>query len=313
MNRIAVIIVNFNGGDLLVNCINKLLLDESYFHKVIVIDNASDDNSLDNIPNKSCLDIIKLDNNIGFAAANNYALSLLDDIDLVMTLNPDAFIKKGCIKKLLSVAEENPDIDSFSCRMMANENILDGAGDNYHISGLPWRSRHRCKINCNDFRMKEVFSPCAGAALYRREALVAVGGFDERFFCYVEDVDLGYRMRLMGMRCLYVPDAVVEHLGSAISNQYPGFALYHGHRNLVWCFIKNTPMSLLLLMLPFHLLMTIVLMVVFLVRGQFKLYLKAKVDALKDLPLVLKQRKKIQKTRSVSLLALLKSYSYYIK
>ena len=89
--------------------------------------------------------------------------------------------------------------------------------------------------------------------MYRAEILRELGGFDESFFCYLEDVDLGYRLRLRGEHCLYIPTAVVVHLGSAISSQYPGFALYHGHRNLVWTFVKNTPTALLLPMLPLHL------------------------------------------------------------
>jgi GT2 family glycosyltransferase len=88
----------------------------------------------------------------------------------------------------------------------------------------------------------EIFSPCAAAALYRRSALLEVGGFDEDFFCYVEDVDLGFRLRLAGYRCLYVPLSVAHHIGSGTTGgKNSDFSVYHGHRNLVWAFVKNMP------------------------------------------------------------------------
>ncbi len=98
-----------------------------------------------------------------------------------------------------------------------------------------------------------MFSPCAAAALYRRDMLRQVGGFDEAFFCYCEDVDLGFRIRLEGGRCIQVPDAVVSHVGSAISGKHSPFAIYHGARNGVWVMVKNLPLVLLAPLLPIHL------------------------------------------------------------
>jgi GT2 family glycosyltransferase len=196
--------------------------------------------------------------------------------------------------------------------MMASQATLDGAGDEYHCSGLVWRNLHGRPLASHAMCEREVFSPCAGAALYRRTALDEVGGFDESFFCYVEDVDLGYRLQLMNRRCLYLPDAVVHHIGSAISNKYPGFAVYHGHRNLVWAFVKNTPLPLLLLFLPLHLLMTVVLFLVFVKRGQGLLYLRAKKDAVKGLGRVWRQRSAVQAQRKISLWRLLCSYDYQL-
>jgi GT2 family glycosyltransferase len=112
--------------------------------------------------------------------------------------------------------------------------VLDGVGDAYHISGLVWRMGHGEPVASFSEQVREVFSPCAAAALYRRSVLLEVGGFDEDFFCYVEDVDLGFRLRLAGHKALSVPDAVVYHVGSATTGgQHSDFAVYHGHRNLV--------------------------------------------------------------------------------
>jgi GT2 family glycosyltransferase len=98
-----------------------------------------------------------------------------------------------------------------------------------------------------------VFAPCAAAALYRRDAFLAAGGYDESFFCYCEDLDLAYRLRLLGWTAVQVADAVVRHAGSGISGRTSEFTLFHGHRNRVWTYVKNTPGVWMWLLLPYHL------------------------------------------------------------
>ena len=98
--------------------------------------------------------------------------------------------------------------------------------------------------------MGEIFAPCAAAALYRRAAFLEAGGFDEHFFCYMEDVDLGFRLRLLGYRCGYAPAAIVHHVGSGTTGARSPFTVYHGHRNLVWTYVKNMPTPWFWLYLP---------------------------------------------------------------
>lgn len=308
--KLGVIIVNYNSGEILVECLSQLMPQLDVAHQIVVVDNASQDGSLAEVVESGNVLLLRQTSNLGFAAANNIALQHLSDVDLIFTLNPDAFVEAGCINALLTEAQNNPEYDSFACRMMADANTLDGAGDSYHISGLVWRHLHHRQLNEQALQSREVFSACAGAALYRKAALDEVGGFDENFFCYVEDVDLGYRLRLAGKRCLYLPNAVVKHLGSAISSQYPGFATYHGHRNLVWAMLKNTPGPLLILVLPAHLIMSLCLLGVFVLLGDWRTYLRAKRDALKGLSRVWMQRKEIQRARRASSWYLLKHYTY---
>jgi GT2 family glycosyltransferase len=147
---------------------------------------------------------------------------------------------------------------------------------------------------------REIFVPCACAAVYRREAFTAAGGFDEAFFCYVEDVDLAFRMQLRGGRFMYVPDAVVHHVGSASTGRASDFARYHGHRNMVWCFLKNMPGPLLWKYLPAHLAMNLASLLSFSLRGEGRPIWRAKWDALKALPRLLAERRRIQGTRTAS-------------
>lgn len=116
--------------------------------------------------------------------------------------------------------------------MAERSDRLDGIGDVYHLSGLVWRNGYGAALRPDYERGMEIFSACAGAALYRRAALSAIGGFDKGYFCYVEDVDLGFKLRLAGNRAMYVQDAVVRHIGSvSTGGVHSDFAVYYGHRN----------------------------------------------------------------------------------
>lgn len=239
--------------------------------------------------------------NLGFSAANNIAIREAKT-EWVALLNPDALPEPGWLASLILAAKNNPDHDFFASRMISagNSNILDGAGDEYHASGLVWRHGHGATVSGYLIEPREVFSPCAAAALYRRSDLIEVGGFDEDFFCYVEDVDLGFRLRLAGRRCLYVPDAVVHHVGSATTGRKSDFSLYHGHRNMVWAFLKNMPMPLLALYLPAHLFLNVFSIAWFAFKGQRRIILRAKLDALKGIPRMLRKRRRIQAERRVT-------------
>lgn len=302
--KASVIIVNWNSLALLSQCLEKLK-DQSFQNfDVLVIDNASEqpvpDGLLSRYPNVT---LIQNPSNLGFAAANNQAIALLDDSEWVALLNPDAFPEPDWLQRLIDAAERNPGYSMFASRQFINGNdhFLDGDGDVYHISGLVWREGHGKHKDEAARESREIFSACAAAALYHRDALVSVGGFDEDFFCYVEDVDLGFRMRLMGHRCLLVPDAVVYHIGSATSGgQQSDFAVYHGHRNLVWAYVKNMPGWLFSACLPLHLAMNFAAIFVFIWRGKGRVILRAKRDALLGLPGMWRKRQEIQRRRSVS-------------
>ena len=153
-------------------------------------------------------------------------------------------------------------------------------------------------------RESEVFAPCAAAALYRRAAFEEIGGFDERFFCYFEDVDLGFRLRLRGHRCVYVPDAIVRHVSSALSGYRSDFAVYHGERNAVWTFVKNMPGPLFWFYLPQHLALNLAALGYYPWRGQGRVVWRAKRDAMLGLPAALRERRAVQQQRRVEWRAL---------
>jgi GT2 family glycosyltransferase len=304
--KVAVVIVNWNGGDCLTQCLRSVAEQERPPERVIVVDNASSDGSFDHALRQfPFVEPIRLGTNVGFAVANNVALRACGDCDWVALLNPDAYPAPSWLSALLAAAQLNPEHVAFASqlRSAAQDDRLDGTGDVYHVSGSTWRARHGGPLPSPESPC-EVFSACAAAALYRRSALMEIGGFDEKYFCYHEDIDAGFRMRLRGYRCLYIPDAVVRHVGSASSGKRSDFSTYHGHRNLVWTFIKNMPAPLLAVYLPQHVIFNVVSLLWFSARGQSRTILRAKLDALRGLPWVLRERRYVQRHRRVGARAL---------
>ncbi|MCZ2123373.1 MAG: glycosyltransferase family 2 protein, partial [Anaerolineales bacterium] len=273
--------------------------------EIILIDNGSKDIQAieDLIKKHENLNIVfkKNQENLGFAAANNLGVNLAKG-KWIALLNADAFPEPDWLKNLLSAAQENPHFSFFASRQIqyGNPELLDGAGDAYHTSGLAWRIYYNQPTKEFGLEQQEVFSACAAAALYLKEDFLKIGGFDEIFFSYFEDVDLSFRLRLFGKRCLYVPHATVYHVGSASTGKASDFAVYYGHRNLVWAFFKNMPTLLCLWYLPFHLLTNIYISLAFLIREKRSIVIKSKLDAFRSLPKVLRNRSSVQKMRTAS-------------
>jgi len=307
--KVTVVIVNWNGELFLDRCLTALLAQTVVPHEIIMVDNASSDASLDIVRRFSSVRLLAQNENLGFARGNNLAIDVSSsESEWIALLNPDAFVESRWLESLLSAVHEYPGFDVFSSKLVvaADPSVLDGVGDAYHISGLVWRMGHGAPVSSFSEQSREVFSPCAAAALYRRSALLEVGGFDEDYFCYVEDVDLGFRLRLTGYRCLYVPVSVAHHVGSGTTGgQHSDFAVYHGHRNLVWTYVKDMPGVLFWVFLPLHLAMNLGTLVMFTLRGQSEVIYRAKRDALMGIPRMWRKRQQIQSKRTISLRVIL--------
>lgn len=299
---VAVIVVNWNGGTLLRRCLEALARQTHPADRIIVVDNASTDDSLERAePFLGGAQVIRLNENVGFARANNLAAAAAADFDALALLNPDAFADARWLEALVGAAERHPVYGSFASqmRLAATPEILDGAGDAYHVSGRAWRRGYGSSAADWPAHDAEVFAPCAAAALYRRSAFDDVRGFDERYFCYFEDVDLGFRLRLKGHPCLYVHDAKVDHVSSALTGRRSDFSTYHGERNIVWTYLKDMPGWLLWWYLPQHIVLNLVSLVFYASRGQAGVVWRAKLDAIRSLPAIIRERGEVQRSRRV--------------
>lgn len=282
----TVIIVNYNGGDFIQRAIASLRGQTSQDFELIIVDNASTDGSADTIDlaGLPSTRLIKMDENLGFAAGNNRAAEVARGTWLVL-MNPDVVAEPDWLEQLQSARKRHPATKAFASTQFSLDDpaLLDGAGDAYLAFGFPWRGgfgHPRAILPVEG----ECFSPCGAAMMIKADLFRHLNGFDERFFCYCEDVDLGYRLQLMGENCIFVPNARVAHAGSAVSGRHSVFSIYHGTRNRLWTYAKNTPAPLLILTLPVHLALTAYLLVRSPAIGRFGATWRGLMDGLSGLP-----------------------------
>jgi GT2 family glycosyltransferase len=250
--RVAVLIVAYNSGPHLQGALDAIAAQTWRDFEIILWDNASRDGAAERARLPANARFIRCESNLGFAGGNN-AAARETGAELLALLNPDAVPEPRWLERLVAALDADPRAVMAASRQVSAEDPsrLDGLGDVYHVSGVCYRGGFGAK-SAGETPAGEVFAPCGAAALYRRAAFDAAGGFDERFFCYIEDVDLAFRLRLAGGACVFVPDATVRHVGSATMGQRSEFALYHGVRNRIWAIVKDVPGALLPVTLPLH-------------------------------------------------------------
>ena len=300
-------IVNANAGEHLERALAAVFRQTIPPRRTIVVDNLSSDGSTDRAAATfPGVEVIRPGRNLGFAAGNNVAVRAAGDCEWIALLNPDAFPEPDWLENLLHAADENVAYSFFASRLLraTDPEQVDSTGDVYHAYGIAWARDWLRPADEARRPSEEVFSARGAAAFYRRDAFLRVGGFDESLFCFLEDVDLAFRLRLAGEHCLYVPEALVYHVGSATTGYQSSFAVYHYERNLVWTWLKNMPAPLLALYLPSHLVVNVLTSLAAVKRRQTRLVLAAKRDATRGLPRVLRARRGIQARRRVRSLEL---------
>lgn len=298
---VCVVIVNCNGGPHLARCIEALRRQTFRDFEVILVDNGSSDGSIEALgalpPGYR---LLRAEQNLGFAKANNLAAKDTS-APWLATLNVDAYPEPDWLEKFMQAVERYPEVVMFGSIQidLRHPDRLDGSGDFYHATGVVWRGNQGHPLS--DLADEgEAFGPCAAAALYRREAFLAAGGFDERFFCYCEDIDLAFRLRLVGATCIQVPDAVVRHVGSGVTGRRSDFTVYHGTRNRLWTFVKDMPGPLFWPLLPAHLLANLAFLLLALAEGTFRATGRGLIDGVRGIGPIWAARRQIQRGRRAS-------------
>lgn len=300
-NAIDVITVNWNGKDFISQCISSLNEQNYKTLKTVIVDNGSTDGSADLFhKNDKAFQVISLPRNLGFAIANNIALRNTES-QYVALLNNDAIAHPLWIQTILNSLQRHPQAGFAASKMIfaSDPDTIDRVGDAYTVAGTAML-RGRGQPAEAFSSLEWIFGACAGAAIYRTDMLKDIGLFDEDFFLLYEDVDLSFRAQLKGYKCLYVPDAIVYHKGSASIGHDSPTSVYYSHRNLEWVYIKNMPASLIPLTIVPHLIYVFASFLFFVSRGRGKEFIRAKRDALKGLPRMLRKRRAIQGSRRVS-------------
>ena len=250
----AVLVLNWQGEKLIKDCLDALRAQSYGNFLAVVADNASTDASTE-IIKRDYPDVLLYDfkENYGFARGNNEAIELLfktyPDLKYVVLLNNDTKAEPQWLFELVSAAEADPKAGSIASQLLIwdGENeptLVDSAGDMFFKHGVAGK-RGYGKPRDTYKDDAGVFGACAGAALYRVEALKKTGLLDPDFFAYNEDVDLAFRLRLMGYSCHYAHKAAVWHRVGFSTKKYSDNALYWAKRNSTWVVWKNFPTPLL--------------------------------------------------------------------
>ena len=277
--KTTVIIPNYNGIDYLENCLRSLensFADKAPAFEVCIVDNGSVDGSPEMAEQFfPWTQIIRFPENRGFCAAINEGITRART-PYVFLLNNDTTVDPACIRRLERRMDNDPRLFSAAAKMlsMKNPDIMDGAGDRYNALGWAFAiGKGRPSTDYNT--PMPIFSASAGAALYRKEYLQKTGLLDELHFAYLEDVDLGYRARILGYRNAYEPTAKVYHAGSATTgSRYNPFKITHSSRNNIYLIYKNMPLFHLILNLPFLIAGFFIKTLFFCAKGYAGVYLK---------------------------------------
>lgn len=285
--KVSVVTPNYNGKDFLYAYFESLIKNSNEIGEVIIVDNGSNDGSQEFIRNyreKVDFPIVLIENsqNLGFAEAVNQGISKAR-YDYIFSLNNDTVVEKSAILELLNLLNTDGRIFSVSSKMVQfnNPELIDDAGDDYTL--LAYTKKRGNNQNLNNFiEVSEIFSSCAGAALYRKDLLEELDGFDSEFFAYMEDVDLGYRARINGYKNLFCPNAIVYHIGSATTgSQYNEFKVRLAARNNVWVVYKNLPIPQKIVNILFLFLGFLIKYLFFLKKGFGPIYLEGLKEGLK--------------------------------
>ncbi len=253
MVSISVIIANYNGEKFLRGCLSSLDAQTFRDFEVIVVDNGSTDGSLGIIRREfPRVRVIPLGRNTGFARGNNIGLGA-SSAKYVATLNNDTIADRDWLKALYEAAEADERTGMVASKILLGQEgrVLDSAGMLLYPDGMT-RQRGRGETGEGGLTgLEEVLFPSACAALYRRAMIDETGFFDEDFFSYCEDADLGLRCRLAGWNAVLAPSAEVRHLYSGTGGRYSSFKAFHVERNRFWVLLKDLPVSYII-MSPFH-------------------------------------------------------------
>jgi GT2 family glycosyltransferase len=269
MKTISVIIANLNGEQYLPDCLQSLAGQTFTDFEVIVVDNGSSDGSRSLLEKDfPWVKVISLETNTGFAKGNNIGFEASSS-EFIATLNNDTIAESGWLGALYKAAEADKTIGMVASKILLGREgrAMDSAGMLLYPDGMSRQRGHGEEDNGQFDGIREVLFPSACAALYRHEMLKETGYFDEDFFSYCEDTDLGLRGRLAGWKAVLAPAATVRHLYSRTSGRYSEFKAFHVERNHFWVLLKDLPLSYILLF-PFYTVWRYIIQVYGLLSGQ---------------------------------------------
>lgn len=292
---VSVVVLNYNGLHHLKGCLDALAAQTFGGFETILVDNDSSDGSADFVrEGYPGVRVIEAGANLGFAAGNNLGFAHARG-ELIITLNNDTRAEPEWLRRLIAPALRDSGVGTCASKMvyMDAPGIIDSAGISVDRAGMAWNLLNGEPDAPDEETEREVFGPCAGAALYRREMLGQIGGFDEDYFIYHEDVDIAWRAQLAGWRCIYVPSARVHHAHSATAGD-SALKVFYISRNKIWNAVKNYPAPQVFYYLPLIAGYDLAALAYRTARGQGAAALKGRLAALRGIGAAVRKRGQVQ-------------------
>jgi len=302
MPDISVIVVNWNGKHFLETCLTALRRQTFREFETILVDNGSTDGSVEYIRAEFPeVNLTSLNENRGFTGGNIAGYERARG-ELIVLLNNDTEVDPRWLEELHKASREYPSAGSFASKMLLfdERKRIDICGFAMTEAGLTI-DLGRGELDGQEWsEPRKVFGACAGAAAYRRSMLEDVGFFDHDFFGTYEDGDLSFRAQLRGHECVFVPGAVVYHRLTATMKSYPARQAFLSQRNIEFVYLKNMPLGLMLRSLPQRVLYEFGGAAYFFKQGAGMAFLRAKLGVIRQLPVVLRKRRQIQRRRTLT-------------
>lgn len=276
--------------------------------ELILADNGSQDIDYQALADGYGAHFIQNGENLGYAEGNNRA-ALKAKGDYLIFLNPDLVLDKWALKAISDSIDQYPDYQLMTGWSIdhADHNRLDGAGDTMSLWGIPYRMGNGLKTPEHTYD-SEIFAPSGSFLVIKKSLFDELGGFYAPYFCYCEDVDLGFRARLTGHKALLIGKALAFHHGSATLGRRSDFAVYHGYRNRFWLIMRCYPFFLLPLIMGPHIGLIGILWLRDCIYGRGKPATKGLIDGFRSLKTILRSRKAI--VRSSSLKSILRALTW---
>jgi GT2 family glycosyltransferase len=297
---VSVVVLTWNGRRWLDRCLTSILQLDPAPHEVVLVDNASTDDSVSYVREAfPSVRVLQLQRNLGYSGGNNAGARAASGQYLAF-VNNDTELDSRWLGELFKAIERDEGIGLATSRVVFMEapDTIDSAGDGYLRCGGAYKRRHGARVD-RELGNEEVFGACGAGFVVRRELFTALGGFDEDFFMVYEDVDLSYRARLAGARCVYVPSAVVRHAGSGSIGATSPAQVFYGQRNLEWTWIKNSPGPLLWRSLLSHVAYDLAGAAGYARQGRLGTWCRAKAASVAGLGRMLRKRRDVQRARRI--------------
>jgi GT2 family glycosyltransferase len=293
---VSIVVVNYNGKKFLHDCFSALFCQTYVPLEIIMVDNASSDDSIAFIRrNFPPVVIIAETENRGFAGGTNAGIRQARG-QFIVTLNNDTIVSPDFVEEIIKPMVNDPSVGVCGSKMVLPDGRINSTAICISRSCAAW-DRGMGEPDSGQYDLtEEVFGACAGAALYRKSMLDEIGLFDEDFFLYMEDVDLAYRVHLAGWKCIYEPKARVVHIHGGTAGFKSDLSTYYGNRNIIWTVYKNWPARTILLCLPWLLVRNSADIFYYAKMGMLSTIVRAKKDSILGMIPMIKKRRTIRKT-----------------